>query len=256
MPKMKDLAGLRHGRLTARAIDGRDRHGHVLWKCECDCGKMKTILATSLLRGSTKSCGCYSKENSQRRLKDLTGQRFGRLVVIRRGEDLYQKKGKHTTGWLCQCDCGKTKTLAGQSLKAKNGKGVRSCGCLRAETLPKINSKPHGESSKNSLYAKYRKCAKNRGIDFDIGLDDFCNVAANPCHYCGHPPVAFQPKSANGPFICNRVDRSNSNLGYSTTNCVPCCITCNFAKQSMMPDEFILWIKRAYAHQAKKEVSG
>ena len=37
-------------------------------------------------------------------IKDLTGQRFGKLVVLSRAEN---DKTKHTR-WLCQCDCGNT----------------------------------------------------------------------------------------------------------------------------------------------------
>ena len=34
---------------------------------------------------------------------DLTGQKFGRLIVLERSNIC--KKG-HTTFWLCQCNCG------------------------------------------------------------------------------------------------------------------------------------------------------
>lgn len=58
------------------------------------------------------------------RHKDLTGQRFGRLVV----EKLSDKKGAtRAMYWDCLCDCGGTKTARGTSLRA--GK-VNSCGCL------------------------------------------------------------------------------------------------------------------------------
>lgn len=54
---------------------------------------------------------------------DLTGQRFGKLVVIK--EDL-NKKG-HGVQWVCQCDCGNVKTIAAGNLKSG---GTKSCGCL------------------------------------------------------------------------------------------------------------------------------
>jgi hypothetical protein len=54
-------------------------------------------------------------------LKDMTGQRFGKLTVIRRGEN-YRTLAR----WICQCDCGKEKQIAGSSLR----KGLsKSCGC-------------------------------------------------------------------------------------------------------------------------------
>ena len=64
---------------------------------------------------------------------DLTGQRFGRLLVIERGEN--DKHGK--TRWWCQCDCGSPKRLInGASLK--RGLTV-SCGCKRKEDIIRYN---------------------------------------------------------------------------------------------------------------------
>ena len=45
---------------------------------------------------------------------DLTGQRFGRLVVKERAPN----HGREGTFWLCQCDCGKTAIVAGSKLRS------------------------------------------------------------------------------------------------------------------------------------------
>jgi hypothetical protein len=47
------------------------------------------------------------------KVADLTGERFGRLVVVKRaGSD------KHGTAmWLCKCDCGSYKTVSRSALK-------------------------------------------------------------------------------------------------------------------------------------------
>ena len=59
------------------------------------------------------------------KLIDLTGQRFGRLTVVRRyGTHL----GKTT--WLCRCDCGNI--CIAQSYLLRNGT-KKSCGCLFRE---------------------------------------------------------------------------------------------------------------------------
>jgi hypothetical protein len=53
---------------------------------------------------------------------DLTGQRFGQLVVVRRGED-------YTPGvprWTCRCDCGAEALVHAQHLRSGN---TKSCGC-------------------------------------------------------------------------------------------------------------------------------
>lgn len=63
-------------------------------------------------------------------LKDLTGQKFGRLTVIEKDENnpLSEKR----TYWLCKCDCGNIKSVASQSLLRKKNP-TRSCGCIRNE---------------------------------------------------------------------------------------------------------------------------
>lgn len=67
---------------------------------------------------------------------DLTGQKFGRLTVIKKC-DYKINKG---LVWLCQCECGNTKEVASKSLR--DGK-CRSCGCLKQESdrSPKGNVK-------------------------------------------------------------------------------------------------------------------
>jgi hypothetical protein len=72
-----DLTGQRFGRLVVinRAPNA---NGKAQWRCVCDCGGATIVLGRSLRSGATQSCGCNRGEH---RLIDLTGQRFGRLVV-------------------------------------------------------------------------------------------------------------------------------------------------------------------------------
>lgn len=60
-----------------------------------------------------------------RKIKDLTGQRFGRLVVIGR-----QPKESRKAYWICQCDCGNMKTVRSDILQEGR---TKSCGCLKRE---------------------------------------------------------------------------------------------------------------------------
>ena len=61
-------------------------------------------------------------------IKDLTGQKFGRLTVIKR--DLERTGG--AAYWICKCDCGTIKSIRGSSLTTDQ-KPTRSCGCLNKE---------------------------------------------------------------------------------------------------------------------------
>ena len=71
-----------------------------------------------------------------RKLNDLTGERFGKLTVIRR-EGTYFAPVKYSSTrknsnptWLCKCDCGNYTVVLGRNLT--HG-GTQSCGCLRKE---------------------------------------------------------------------------------------------------------------------------
>ena len=73
------------------------------------------------------------------RMKDLTGQRFGRLVCR------YPTKGRGSGGgvvWFCTCDCGNT-CLAVSTQLTKGYK--RSCGCLSHPPLKDFVGKRFGK---------------------------------------------------------------------------------------------------------------
>ena len=60
-------------------------------------------------------------------LKDITDQRFGRLVVLARAETI---RGNGNARWLCRCDCGNELIIRGDLLR----RGLtKSCGCLVVE---------------------------------------------------------------------------------------------------------------------------
>ena len=65
--------------------------------------------------------------------QDLTGQRFGRLVVIERSKNSADGHAR----WKCQCDCGNITVVASNVLKKKTG-GTKSCGCLVKERASEI----------------------------------------------------------------------------------------------------------------------
>lgn len=76
----------------------------------------------------------WSKSFSKN-VKDLTGQRFGKIEVLYR---YYQNTSGGNSQWVCQCDCGNIKVIRGGSLtKATNP--TRSCGCQTRENAAKAN---------------------------------------------------------------------------------------------------------------------
>jgi len=61
--KKNDLTNLRFGKLKVIKEDfERCGNGDIKWECICDCGNIKSVRASNLKRGKTRSCGCLSKE--------------------------------------------------------------------------------------------------------------------------------------------------------------------------------------------------
>ena len=134
MGKLIDLTGQRFGHLTVieRGDDYISPSGIPTpkWKCQCDCGNIVDVESRSLRYGKTKSCGCSKGELISLAIsEDLTGQKFNRLTVIKRGEDLICKS-RNVSRWLCRCECGNETLVTTSSLKS--GK-TKSCGCLQKE---------------------------------------------------------------------------------------------------------------------------
>lgn len=80
-----------------------------------------------------------------RQLIDLTGQVFGKITVLYR--EGYNKYGH--IKWLCRCECGKEKLIAGHDLR--NGT-TKSCGCARRER----NIKHCGEKAPGWKGGRYK----------------------------------------------------------------------------------------------------
>ena len=67
---VKDLMGKKFGRLEVISFDGI-KHRYAYWKCKCDCGNITSVRSSHLIEGTTTSCGCYNKEMSSIRTKEL-----------------------------------------------------------------------------------------------------------------------------------------------------------------------------------------
>ncbi len=57
-----DLVGQKYGKLTVIRRTDERRCGHVMWECQCECGRFITTIGFRLKNGDTKSCGCILGE--------------------------------------------------------------------------------------------------------------------------------------------------------------------------------------------------
>lgn len=220
-------------------------------------------------------------------IKDLTGQRFGKVIV----QKFIKTNSNHKSVWLCVCDCGKSFDALGTNLIS--GK-TKSCGCLRGKQridYSKYVGKRFGKlvvlerkdinnkykclcdcgnivfiSPGNLSYTKscgcsrikatgidrlffyYEKQAKNRNLEFSLDKEYFKLLVNGECAYCGNPPSS----NLRG-YKYIGIDRVDNNKGYIKGNVVSCCKTCNFAKRTMPLEEFKSWIVSVYRRIIKQQ---
>ncbi len=75
-----------------------------------------------------------------KKVQDITGKRFGKLLVIK---STGKRNRENKLFWLCKCDCGRDKITIAKTLKA----GLcKTCGCrLNSEAIGGIkNKRPMG----------------------------------------------------------------------------------------------------------------
>lgn len=75
--------------------------------------------------------------------RELTGERFGRLVVLREADrkDWARNGPWRMRSWLCACDCGATVVVPTGRLTTRHGNATRSCGCLQRERASEAGRK-------------------------------------------------------------------------------------------------------------------
>lgn len=152
------------------------------------------------------------------KIRDLTNQRFGRLVVICK---IKRRSNVGTVIWLCRCDCGNLKEVKSSDLVWG---GTKSCGCLRKEQ--RINLKPtfkHGDAKAGKKTRLYR---------IWIGMKSRClNPNDHSYKYYGEKGISVCKEwrnsylvfkiwaTANGYKEDLVIDRINYKEGYTPNNC-------------------------------------
>jgi len=131
---------------------------------------------------------------------DLTGQKIGRLIVIKHtGKD----KWNHSL-WSCRCVCGKIKVATTSDL---NNHRIQSCGCLK--TIHGLSKHPCYPVWKEMVY----RCTNPNHRDWK----DWGGRGITVCRRW-RKFENFLKDMGECPAGC-QLDRENNNEGYSPENC-------------------------------------
>jgi len=177
--------GFRVGKLRAEEATEERKNGYIVWRCRCDCGGEILLDTRTLQRGSVRDCGCETIVKPGQ--KDLTGQRFGRLVCI---EPTDRRGPSGGVIWRCRCDCGRECFAASTQL---NQGYKKSCGCLRRPPLKDYVGKRFGRLIVEKYAGKWDGihrwlCKCDCGNETVVGQTSLQSGKTKSCGCLGNPP--------------------------------------------------------------------
>ena len=154
-------------------------------------------------------------------MKDLTGQKFGRLTVLSldHKEQAYLSNGKKNGFkyfYLCQCNCGIKKVIVDCSLLSGS---TRSCGCLVTENNVIGNkAKTHGKTH-TRLYKIWSKIKERCYNPKDIRYKNYGGRGITICNEWLNFEPFYEWAINNGYHDNLTIDRINVNGNYEPANC-------------------------------------
>lgn len=227
--------GPRKGELCGKNTDDEYCEKHIRQKV-VDKASSEDIRYCDISRG----CFVVLEENQKKCTQCLHKARI---------RDRKKDDKKRQDSNLC-LDCGNALTKENRAI-GKHNKQLRRCKpCYQkmlkyeSQRKPRIrNYKAEAFTNKHIVWNNYVKGAKKRNIDFTLSKTDFNELIVQPCFYCNYS----KENEVNG------IDRIDNNKGYITDNVVTCCETCNVAKGSQHPQEFIDKLKTIYEYTVLSE---
>ena len=146
-------------------------------------------------------------------LKDITGERFGRLVVLHRVPSYKTGNAR----WLCQCDCGKQTIVRSGSLYSG---GTKSCGCLRSDNFQKLGNARKKEHTDSRQYNIWRSMKQRCHNPNNARYKDYGGRGITVCDEWLNSFEAFYKWSLSSGYRDDlSIDRIDNDKGYFPENC-------------------------------------
>lgn len=146
-------------------------------------------------------------------IRDLVGQRFGRLIVTGRATNT-PAGSRMKAAWFCKCDCGKNIIVLSVNITYNN---TRSCGCLQRE-LAAQKKTTHG-LSKTRLYEIWGGMRKRCENTKTRAYKNYGGRGITVCREWLDFTVFYEWAVSNGYKDNLAIERINNNGDYCPENC-------------------------------------
>lgn len=144
---------------------------------------------------------------------DITGQRFGRLIVSERTGT--SKSGGNAL-WSCRCSCGQQTIIQAPDLKSGH---TQSCGCLQKEVIAQIST-IHSHTLNRKVSPTYGSWRGMRTRCFNPNDPAYKNYGGRGITVCNRWKkfVNFLKDMGEAP-VRSQIDRIDNNGHYNKSNC-------------------------------------
>jgi len=122
------------------------------------------------------------------KLNDLTGQHFGRLVVLGISHRHRRSSRIVIIHWQCRCDCGTEVSVSTSDLRSGN---TRSCGCLLIDVMHKLNLK-HGHTAGGKWSRTFQSWSDMKTRCYNKNSLDYPNYAGRGITVCDRWRSSFE----------------------------------------------------------------
>lgn len=148
---------------------------------------------------------------------DLTGNRYGKLLVIKRHGSISNRPA-----WLCKCDCGVIVTVKSENLKSGN---TKSCGCYKVEIIRNAGmaNVTHGyakriDGKKSKIYSIWDSMRQRCNNENNCNYENYGLRGIKVCEEWNKSFEAFL-KDMGIPSEGFSIDRINNDGNYEPSNC-------------------------------------
>jgi hypothetical protein len=121
------------------------------------------------------------------------------------------------------------------------------------------------ESNMRDRYFRHKASATQRGLAFELSLNEWRAIVTSACVFCGAEPShrhyrrqygrVHQRNYAAAPFFFNSIDRIDVEQGYYGSNCQAACVLCNRLRSDLAVEAFTRHVRAIVDHLDRRDAA-